>query len=71
LRPSVFLSMCSLQRRDDVHQVVSLLFVHLDLPCPSILVGFGDDSLCFSQLRLMHIEEAGIGAEMSDRPRYF
>lgn len=39
--------------------------VHFDLPCPSIRAGFGDDSLGIAQLRLMHIEEAGIRAEVS------
>jgi hypothetical protein len=64
-RPSIFLGLCWLQRRDDVDQVVSLLFVYLALPCPSILIGLGDDSLCFAQLCLMSIEEARIRAKMS------
>ncbi len=34
--PSMFLCICSLQRGDDVDQVVSFLFVHLDLPGPSV-----------------------------------
>src|SRR5271166_1541942 len=65
LRPSVFLSMWSLQRCDDVDQVVSLPLIHFDLPSPSIRVGLRDDSLRIAQLRLMHIEEGGVGAEVS------
>src|SRR5258708_15625500 len=65
LRRSVFLGMCSLQRCDDVDDVISLPFVHFDLPCPSIRVGLGNDSLCVVQLRSMHVEEVGIGAEVS------
>jgi hypothetical protein len=57
--------MFSLQRCDDADQVVSLPLIHFDLPCPSIRAGFGDDSLGIAQLRLMHIEEAGVRAEVS------
>ena len=46
LSPSKFLATCSLQRGDDVDQVVSLSLIHFDLPCPSIRIGLGDDSLC-------------------------
>jgi hypothetical protein len=65
LSPSKFLAICSLQRCDDVDQVVSLLLIHFDLPCRSIRVGLGDDPFRFLQFRFMHIEETGVRAEVS------
>src|SRR5258708_37316403 len=65
LRPAIFLRMCSLQRRDDVKEVVSLLLVHFDLPHPSARICLGDHSLCLSKLRLVDFEEADIRAKVS------
>src|SRR2546428_14113827 len=64
LRPSVFLCMCSLQRRNDVHKIVSLLFIHFDLPSPPVRIRFANHALRLAQFRLVDIEEAGIGTEM-------
>src|SRR5271165_1566658 len=65
LRPSVFLGMCSLQRCDDIDEVVSFPLIHFDLTCPSIRAGFGNHSFRIAQLRPMHIKEAGVRAEVS------
>src|SRR5713101_7483830 len=65
LRPAIFLRMCSLQGRDDVKEVVSLLLVHFDLPHPSVRVCLGDHPLCLSKLRLVDFQEADIRAKVS------
>src|SRR5882724_6734714 len=65
LRPAIFLRMCSLQRRDDVKEVVSLLLVHFDLPHPSVRVCLGDHALCLSKFRFVDFQEADIRAKVS------
>src|SRR5262245_35858090 len=64
LRPIVFLRMCSLQGRDDVHEVISFAFIHFDLPCPTVCGCLGDHSLGLPKLCLMRLKKADIGAEV-------
>jgi len=52
--------MCSLQGRDDLKEVASLLLVHFDVPHPSVRVCLGDHPLCLSKLSLVYLKEADI-----------